>query len=316
LHALAYRQIPQAELVGVYDVDRERCLAVAAECQTGAFDRLDPLLEAVEAITLAVPTADHWRMARRSINRGIHVLVEKPIAASLEEADAMITAATAAGVVLQVGHIERFNPAVRALEGILLDPMFIESHRLAPFEPRGTDVAVVLDLMIHDIDILLTLVKSPVARIDANGVAVVSDEEDIANARIQFQNGCVANVTASRISQRKMRKMRLFQRDAYISMDFLEGLTEMYRLVDSEENMPATIILGQIDKGKRQRRIIYERLPTPEKDALQSELEAFLDSIATGKPPVVSGEEGRKALEVAVTISTVIKQSVQFQAAG
>jgi predicted dehydrogenase len=215
-------------------------------------------------------------------------------------------------LVLQVGHIERFNPALLALRGVDVAPMFIESHRLASFDPRGTDVAVVLDLMIHDLDVILSLVKSPLAHIDASGVAVISNEPDIANARLKFENGCVANVTASRISQKKMRKMRLFQRDAYISIDFLQGLSEVFKLVAADAPMDPSslpLVLGKIDHGEKKRHIIYEKLQAPEGNALKMELESFLEAIANGTPPPVTGEDGRRALEVASVITEMIKKT-------
>ncbi|MEX0736570.1 MAG: Gfo/Idh/MocA family oxidoreductase, partial [Bacteroidota bacterium] len=209
---------------------------------------------------------------------------------------------------IQVGHIERFNPAILAIEHPRLAPLFIESHRLAQFNPRGSDVAVVLDLMIHDIDLILSLVKSPVTRIDANGVAVVSDSLDIANARLQFENGCVANVTASRISQSKMRKMRMFQTDAYISIDFSQGLAEVFRLVDENDTSVApTMMLGKIDQGHRKRVIVYEQPEVHEVNALKHELELFVQSVQTGTTPPVSGRDGLQALQVAEEILGIIK---------
>src|ERR1051326_2729340 len=224
LHAKMFSQIPTAELVGVVDADSARAGLVAGEVRTRAFPTYQELLKNVQAVSIVTPTSTHFELARMAIDAGIHVFVEKPITTTTEQAETLVNLSRSRNVTVQVGHIERFNPALLALEKYKINPMFVESHRLAQFNPRGTDVAVVLDLMIHDIDIILSLVRSPVERIEANGVAVVSNSIDIANARLQFANGCVANVTASRISQKKMRKMRLFQRDAYISVDFSEGL--------------------------------------------------------------------------------------------
>ena len=215
------------------------------------------MLDAVDAVAVVVPTTEHYEIALQALKAGKSVFLEKPITNTVSEATKLVEYAKQKNLILQIGHIERFNPAIRSLDDITLAPMFIESHRLAPFDPRGTDVAVVLDLMIHDIDIILSLVNSELARIDAKGVAVVSDEADIANARIQFKNGCVANITASRISQKKMRKMRIFQKDSYISIDFLQRLTEVFKITDSDSTLPNTVILGQIEKAKKKKHILY-----------------------------------------------------------
>jgi predicted dehydrogenase len=311
LHVRLYREVEGAELVGVYDTDTARAQALAGELGVRRFDAFEDLLQAVEAVSIVVPTVFHFESGKKALAANKHIFIEKPITTTVEEASQLIALATLQKRVLQIGHIERFNAALRALENFPVAPRFIESHRLASFDPRGTDVAVVLDLMIHDIDIILTLVKSPLARIDASGVAVVSDEPDIANARLQFANGCVANVTASRISQKKMRKMRIFQRDAYVSIDFLQGLTEVFRLVSPEEAMNTggfPVVLGKLDQGARQRHIIYEKLQAPEGNALKMELQSFIHAIRTGTPPPVTGEDGRRALEVATTITEVIRK--------
>lgn len=314
LHAKLYREINAATFVGVYDVDPQRAQAVAHEYGVQAFFSFEELLAACEAVNIVVPTSIHFELAQTALLAGKHVFIEKPITTTVAEARALIALARERQRVLQVGHIERFNAALRALQDFPLAPKFIESHRMASFDPRGTDVAVVLDLMIHDIDIILSLVKSPLARVDANGVAVVSLEPDIANARLQFENGCVANVTASRISQKKMRKMRLFQRDAYVSIDFLQGLSEVYRLVGAEEasgRFSFPITLGKLEQGARPRHIIYEKFEAPEGNALKMELESFMHAIQTGAPPPVTGEDGLRALEVATQITALIKQQVQ-----
>ncbi|MCG3119566.1 MAG: Myo-inositol 2-dehydrogenase [bacterium] len=311
LHARLYREVEGANLVGVYDTDSARAQALAQELGVRRFESFTDLLTATDAVNIVVPTSAHFELAGQALAANKHVFIEKPITSTVDEASALIALAAQQQRVLQVGHIERFNGALRALDDFALSPRFIESHRLASFDPRGTDVAVVLDLMIHDIDIILTLVKSPLTRIDANGVAVVSDEPDIANARLQFANGCVVNVTASRISQHKMRKMRIFQRDAYVSIDFLLGLTEMFRLVSPEETLNTggfPVVLGKLDQGAHQRHILYEKLQAPEGNALKMELQSFLHAIRTGTPPPVTGEDGRRALEVATTITEVIKK--------
>ncbi len=310
-HCNTLSQMQEAELVGVFDIDRARSQEMAERFRCTAFTSYAELLEAVQAVGIAVPTTLHHQYTLPALDAGKAVFVEKPIAASIAEAAEMAALAAEKKALLQVGHIERFNPAIRSLEHLLPDPRFIESHRLAPFDPRGTDVAVVLDLMIHDIDIILSLVQSEVSRIDASGVAVVSDEVDIANARLQFANGCVANVTASRISQRKMRKMRLFQRDAYISIDFLQRLSEIFRIIDQEEGQPSTVVLGQIEKGKRKRHIIYEQPQAPEGDAMRAEWQAFLDAVKNNSRPIVNGDDGLKALKVAEEITRIIAQNAR-----
>jgi predicted dehydrogenase len=308
LHAKMYSQIPTAHLVGVFDIDSTRAEKISAEFRMQAFTQLDDLLAHVEAVSIATVTQSHYDAAMQAIKRGVHLLIEKPITATIEQARALTERAETNGLKLQVGHIERFNPAILALEPYDLKPLFIESHRMAQFNPRGSDVAVVLDLMIHDIDLILSLVKSNVTRIDANGVAVISDTPDIANARLQFENGCVANVTASRISQNKMRKMRLFQHDAYISIDFATGVSEVFRLAD--ENTPRaklTKMLGKIEEGQHKRIITYEKPKVREVNALKYELERFVESVQKNIEPPVTGRDGLHALEVAQEIMKKIE---------
>jgi predicted dehydrogenase len=299
-HALNYKKIAGADLLGVYDQDMEKAVAVAKECKCDHFNTIKELLDKVQAVSIAVPTDRHHAVGTQALKHGIHCIIEKPIAKDVKEANDLIRLAKENNIFLQVGHIERFNPAIRALEDIELNPQFIESHRLAPFNPRGTEVAVVLDLMIHDIDIILSLVKSPVQSVDASGVAVVSDSIDISNARIRFDNGCVANLTASRISQKKMRKMRMFQKDTYISVDFLEKKSEVYQLVQGDPQSGHT--LGEIGVGDKKRHVVYQKPKPPKSEGLEKELELFLDSIRTGRPNGVSGEAGRDALTVAMRV--------------
>jgi predicted dehydrogenase len=309
LHAKMLSTSGIAELAGIYDTDASRAARVASEFETQAYSSLDALLDHVEAVTIATPTGTHHAAAHMALARRKHLFVEKPITQTVEEADDLCRLALENSRIIQVGHIERFNAAILALDHYTINPMFVESHRLAQFNPRGTDVAVVLDLMIHDIDLILSFVRSPVTRIDANGVAVVSESVDIANARLQFGNGCVANVTASRISQRKMRKMRLFQRNEYISIDFSEGSAEVFRLLDGEApETPGTMMLGEIGAGKHRRTIVYEQPEVKEVNALQYELDLFARTIREGGAPVVSGEDGRRALEVARRIMDTIQQ--------
>lgn len=303
LHAKMYSQIEGANLVGVYDIDVARGKSVAEEYGTRYFPGIEDLLDQVEAISIATPTKSHYDVAVCALRKGIHLLIEKPITENIGQARELVEIAEAQKRKIQVGHIERFNSAILALEHYQLDPLFIESHRLAQFNPRGTDVAVVLDLMIHDIDLILSLVNSPVKQIDANGVAVVSHSIDIANARLQFENGCVANVTASRISQNKMRKMRLFQKNAYISVDFLKGTAEVFKLVDeNSENTKSTSLLGNLDLGYRKKAVVYEQPEIKEVNSLKYELTAFLRSILDDTKPPVTGEDGLEALYVAQEI--------------
>lgn len=303
LHAKMFAEINSAELVGVYDIDASKARSVGAAVKTKAFADLDDLVQSAEAVSVAATTKAHFDIAMQALQAGRHVFIEKPITETIAQARELVATARTKGLKIQVGHIERFNPAILALEEYHLHPLFIESHRLAQFNPRGTDVAVVLDLMIHDIDLILSLVKSNVTRIDANGVAVVSESADIANARLQFENGCVANVTASRISQNKMRKMRLFQKDAYISIDFAQGLAEVFRLVDEgDSKVRSTMLLGKIEQGARKRAIVYERPEVKEVNALKHELELFVRSVKDDCEPPVTGHDGLQALEVAEEI--------------
>lgn len=314
LHTKMLAEIADVRLAGIHDIDRQKANRIAGEYGTMQYQDLDQLLSICDAVTVATPTTTHFAVARAAIEKGKHVFIEKPITESIKEADELCRLAAGSGRIIQVGHIERFNPAILALEHYEIKPMFIESHRLAQFNPRGTDVAVVLDLMIHDIDIILSFVKSPVARVDANGVAVVSDSVDIANARLQFENGCVANVTASRISQRKMRKMRLFQKHEYISIDFSEGQSEVFRLIGEKEGPHAkgTLMLGELGSGKHKRKIVYEQPEVKEVNALKYELELFARAIREHREPLVSGEDGKRALEVAhIIMERIGQQTIQ-----
>ncbi len=282
---------------GIFDSNGSVCESTSAEYGTRAFSSLEALLKEVDCVAVAVPTSLHRDVVMECLERGKSVLVEKPIATTVGEADEMIQTAEKNGLVLAVGHLERFNPAYRALDGKTVKPVFIESHRLSVFNPRGTDVAVVLDLMIHDIDIVLNLVGRPVESVHAAGVSVVTDEVDIANARLGFEGGCVANLTASRISQKKMRKVRVFRRNAYISMDFLSGETEMFSL---RPDARPTAQAGATPQGMDG--ISYKRTMNDGQNALEIELRDFIEAVTKGKRPRVSGIEGRQALEVAVRV--------------
>jgi predicted dehydrogenase len=289
-HAEKYAMLPNSELVAVVDIDLERAESVAVRLGTKAFTNHRDILGMVDAVSISVPTQYHFEVAKDFLQQGIGILLEKPITTTLEEADELIRIARETGAVLQVGHLERFNPVVMALVGILKEPRFIESIRIAPFKPRGTDVNVVLDLMIHDIDIIQNLINSPIVRIDSIGAPVFTEEEDIANARIQFENGCVANVTASRISLKSERRMRIFQSDAYITLDFQNKKIAVFRKGEGEmfPGIPNVAIdQRQLEQG----------------DVLKTEIESFLESVANGTKPVVTGEDGRRALETALLIN-------------
>lgn len=296
-HAQKYASLPECDLIGVVDANADTAARVAAECATRAFTDYHGLLDQVDAVSIAVPTQLHWAVARDCLEAGVHVLVEKPITTTVAEADKLIALAQARNLVLQVGHLERFNSAVQALDGVLDRPLFIESHRLAPFKPRGADVNVVLDLMIHDIDIIQNLVRAPIRHIDANGVAVLTRETDIANARITFDNGCVANVTASRVSMRPQRKMRLFQPDAYISIDFQDKILSVHRK-GVKELFPG---IPEITSEET----IFES-----SDAIMAETRAFVEAIRAGHPAAVSGEDGRRALETAIRITELTRNPI------
>ena len=244
------------------------------------------------------PTSTHFDIASASISKGVNTFIEKPVTETTEQAEKLLEIAQGKKVKVQIGHIERFNAAILSLEDYSLAPLFIETHRLSQFNPRGTDVSVIQDLMIHDIDIILNLVKSPVKAIDANGVAIITDKIDIANARIRFENGCVANITASRISQNKMRKMRLFQKNAYISIDFLQNSSEVFRLSEAAETAGGFALTG-FEKDGKKFSIVYDRPQVKEVNSLKYELNLFFDSIANDTEPLVTLEDGLQALEVA-----------------
>jgi len=310
LHIKMFSQMENCELTGIYDLNYDNSVAAANEYKAKAFNSIDDLLNEVEAVSIAVSTTAHYDIASICLKKGLPVFVEKPITATIPEAEKLVALADEKNLNLQVGHIERFNPALVSLDHYIIEPMFIQTDRLAQFNPRGTDVAVVLDLMIHDIDIILSLVKSDVVKVDASGVAVVSDTPDIANARLQFANGAVANVTASRISQKKMRKMRIFQKDNYISLDFITGVSEVYRLLPhDEDNHTSLISFGEIGIGEKKRRLVYEQPEIKEINALQYELQLFVNSVLDKTKPVVSGNDGLRALRVAETILERIEES-------
>lgn len=299
-HARLYAELPDTELVGVADTDLARAREFAETLGVRAFGSFQELSKAgVDAVSVVVPTAAHHEVALAALGAGCHVLLEKPIARTLEEADEIREAARAAGRLLMVGHVERYNRAIDALRSLKSAPRFIEAHRLGPFSPRNLDTGVVLDLMIHDIDIVMELVESPVAAVEAVGVAVLSPTEDIANARLTFDSGCVANLTASRISPEKLRKIRVFQKDAYLSLDYLNQSGVMYRKVETAQAVPGTFSFGGVG-------IVREEMAIEPGETLRLELQDFLSAVRTGRPPRVTGEHGREALAVALRITEMI----------
>jgi predicted dehydrogenase len=297
-HARWARQVAALDLTGVYDIDQERSRRVAAEMECRSYASLDAILEACDAVSIAVTTSHHAAVAVPAANANVHLLIEKPIAATIADADRIIAAAEKNGVKLMVGHIERFNPAVRALSAYDIHPRFIEAHRLAAFNPRGSDVAVVLDLMIHDIDLALYLVRRPVREVSAAAVAVVSDTVDIANARLTFDGGTVANLTASRISLHPMRKLRLFQSSGYFSLDLAEKQADLYHLLDGEPADGETAV----PLGASGRQIGYRKAGDPSRDMLHLELEAFAEAVRGTIPVPITGHDGREALAVALAV--------------
>lgn len=301
---------PEAECTGFFDVDGDRARTISQESGANQFPSLEALVEASDAVTVAVPTRDHFSVASTCIKAGKHVLIEKPMCKTVEEADRLLNLAEKRSVLVQVGHIERLNPALLALNGVLLSPRYIETHRLAPYVVRGTDVPVVLDLMIHDLDVILSLVKSPVESVHASGVSIMTRSVDIANARLRFDNGCVANITASRIAKDYVRKLRIFQQDMYVTIDFLMGLTEVYRILDAHEKDPNAVVSAPLEGNHKHRQIVYE-MPEPKKvDALKLELENFVRSVRGVETPIVTGEEGREALRIATIIQEKIEQDI------
>ena len=304
-HVRLLRDVAGATLVGFHDARPERATQVASELGVRAFDDIDALIDACDALTIAVPTPAHFAVARPALERGRHLLIEKPLAASLAEADELLAIATKSGALIQTGHVERFNRAVRAALPFVEAPRFIDSDRLAPFNPRGSDVAVVLDLMIHDIDLVLTLVGSHVADVAAVGVPVLTPFVDIANARVTFDSGVVANITSSRVSRERMRKVRIFQQSGYLSLDLAAGDGEFYRL-------RGDLDLAALAKGPLALEAFVERIPleAPDGEPLRLEFESFVAGVRGEQPIVVSGENGREALAVALRIVKEIERTL------
>ncbi|MBA5791855.1 Gfo/Idh/MocA family oxidoreductase [Flavobacterium sp. xlx-214] len=298
IHLRLLNQSEKYELVGFYDPSEENAKKVAAEFGYHSFNSISDLIAAVDVVDIVTPTLSHYDCAVEAIKAKKHIFLEKPISNTVEEAEHIITLAQEYNVKGQVGHVERFNPAFKAVKDKINNPMFIETHRLAEFNPRGTDVPVVLDLMIHDIDAILSVVNSPVKDIHATGTAVISDSPDIANARIEFENGCVANVTSSRISMKNMRKARFFQKDAYISVDYLDKICEVVKMKDAPE-IPGDfdLILQNAEGVKKQ--IYFDNPKVDSNNAILDELETFADAITNNTTPIVTLQDGTNALRIA-----------------
>ena len=301
IHLRLLQESKKFELVGFFDPFTENAKKVAKEFGYKLFDSVEELIAAVQVVDIVTPTLSHFECAKKAIEKGRHIFIEKPITKTVLEAEAIKTLASQFHVQGQVGHVERFNPAFTAVKDKIDTPMFIETHRLAEFNPRGTDVPVVLDLMIHDIDIILSVVNSKVKNVHASGISVISETPDIANARIEFENGCVANLTASRISMKNMRKTRFFQKDAYISVDFLEKKSEIVRMKDVPNNPDEFAMILQNAEGVK-KQIYFDNPEIENNNAILDELESFADAINNGTRPIVSLRQGAEALRVAQMI--------------
>lgn len=301
IHLRLLNESMKYDLIGFYDADAINGKKVAAEFGYTYFENINKLIDSVDVVDIVTPTLSHYDCAKKAMEKGKHVFIEKPITNTLEEAEELIALSHKNNVKGQVGHVERFNPAFMAVKEKIHDPMFIETHRLAEFNPRGTDVPVVLDLMIHDIDAILSVVQSKVKRINASGVSVISNSPDIANARIEFENGCVANLTASRISLKSMRKSRFFQKDAYISVDFLEKKVEVVKMKDAPQKPGDFDMILQNAEGVK-KQIYFENPDIIQNNAIMDELESFADAINNDKVPVVTLEQGTNALKVALQV--------------
>lgn len=308
IHLKLLNQSERYELIGFYDPNKEQAQKVVAEFGYTYFDSIEKLIEAVEVVDIVTPTLSHYECALKAIAAKRHIFIEKPITSTVAEAEEIYRLLEANQLKGQVGHVERFNPAFQAAKSSIANPMFIEVHRLAEFNPRGTDVSVVLDLMIHDIDVLLSVVDSPVKHIEASGVAVISKSPDITNARIEFENGCVANLTASRISMKNMRKSRFFQKDAYISVDFLGKKVEVIHMKDAPEEVSEYDMILQNAEGER-KQIYFEYPEVQPTNAILEELETFADAIEHNTTPVVTFLQGTKALRLAKDIVTKIEEN-------
>ncbi len=310
IHIRCIKEIEGYDLIGFYDPNPEIATQIEKEFDVKKYGSLDELVDEVDVVDIVTPTVSHFDCASKSLKKYKHVFIEKPIVTSLDEARELIKIAGEASVKVQVGHVERFNPAFLAAEPFFDKPMFIESHRLAQFNPRGTDVPVILDLMIHDIDIILSVVKANIRKISASGVPVVSDTPDIANARIEFDNGCVANLTASRISLKNMRKSRFFQKDTYIAVDFLQKEVEVVRIQDTDaRNSSQAVFTLDMGPEKGSKQILFNKPEVQPLNAIKAELESFHSAIVNNSVPPVTINDGYSALDVAYQIIGKINQT-------
>ena len=309
-HVKHFLDLPEVNLVGIHDVNPKQMTSMEKQYGVKPFTSLSSLIQSCDALSLVTPTETHAEVAQACIASGKHVFIEKPITKNLREANLLVEMAQAKNTLIQVGHIERLNPAIRALRPFPVAPKFVEIQRLAPYTIRGTDVPVVLDLMIHDIDILLSIVSSPVKNIQATGVSILTDSVDIAHARIRFENGTVASMVSSRVAQDKVRKIKLFQKDLYATMDLLLGLTEVYQISDSEISASEANQTAPFEYHGRKRLISYEKPPIIKADALRDELDNFIQSIQGKAKPIVDGNAGRDALEIALNIQEKIIQDI------
>lgn len=300
-HARIYAASTKCELVGVVDINKERARYIAKQYKSKPYYKHQEVLDKVDAVSVVVPTISHYEIARDFLREGVHCLVEKPITLSAEEAEELVELSARKGVILQVGHIEHFNVAVQRLKEIVTEPMFIESHRLGGFQPRVKDIGAVMDLMIHDLDIVLRIVNQPIKGIEAVGIPVLTDKEDVANARIIFQNGCIANINVSRVAHKDMRKIRLFQKDTYISLDYRRQYMDVYRKVAVEKP----------PRGMPPAKILHQRIKFKKVEPLKLELEHFLECIQSGGEPMVDGKQALSALQLALQISNMIKERLR-----
>lgn len=319
IHAKILNNICSAKtnisFTGVFDTDKEKSLKISNEYNVKSFDSLEELLNNIDTLIIVTTTSTHFYIAAKAIENNIHIFIEKPVTVNGAEAKKLTALTLNKDIKIQVGHVERFNPALTALSKYELKPLFIESHRLSQFNPRGTDVSVVQDLMIHDIDIIFNLVKSSLTNIDANGVAVISDNIDIANARLTFESGCVANLTASRISLKKMRKMRIFQQNAYISVDFGSNKSEVFRLIDAEDDSVKGVMTYPLTDTKK---LVYQQ-PEPESNdinPIKDELESFIGSIINNLPVKVTLDDASRAVEASDRIIKIVSESLKKIKAG
>ncbi|MEZ7900377.1 MAG: putative dehydrogenase [Flavobacteriales bacterium] len=309
IHINCIQQISDYELVGFYDTDKTVSKEVEKAYGIKSFDSIEDLIKSVDVVDIVTPTLSHFDCAKKSIIASKHIFIEKPITNTTDEAKTLISLSAEANVKVQIGHVERFNPAFLSIQDKIENPMFVESHRLAEFNPRGTDVSVIHDLMIHDIDIILSIVKSNVKRISANGVAIVSETPDIANARIEFDNGCVANLTASRVSLKNMRKTRIFQKNAYISVDFSNKDAALLQMKNVEGDADPFSVILDLGKEKGKKEIVFEKPTIKENNAIKDELQAFANSINNNTQPLVTVEDGYNALRIASIIIEKMKFS-------